>query len=51
MRAADVRKRKRLWSWFYWPGQDNTVVRFCEHNDEISRNISVMSGARTAWSV
>jgi hypothetical protein len=32
-------------------GQDNTVVRFCEHSDKISRNISVVSGARAAWSV
>jgi len=32
-------------------GQDNTVVRFCENSDEISCNISVVSGARAAWSV
>jgi len=30
-------------------GQDSTVVRFCEHSDEILRNM--VSGGRAAWSV
>jgi len=57
VRATDVRKRKMyirerdcgLGS--AGSGQDNTVVRFCEHSDEISCNISVVSGDRAAWSV